>query len=241
MTETSDKGYHYMKLSLQWQPGFTRGTRGRNAFTIHGLWPARNENRMQPNNCYSGLQFEERLLGPIRSDLDRCWPSLRGGNLGFWRGQWQKHGTCMKIGFKNYFSKTLELYTKLDLENVMSNNSINPSSVVTRQKLQEVLSTNHAGKRLEFTCLPYRGRPILIEARFCFNLNYEPIDAPDVGTCGNEFLLLRTWPDVILHWDLIMAGVSFVHLSSVNLINISNSNEPENKWTKFDAAISFIY
>jgi ribonuclease T2 len=104
--------------------------KGEKHLTIHGLWPScksQCETYSGALCCgenYDYFNIDSKLL----TRLNRIWPSIYGNNMGFWKSEWLKHGTCAlkkmnENGIKNssdYFSKVLKIYDSLKLHKVYS-------------------------------------------------------------------------------------------------------------------------
>ncbi len=77
-------------------------------WTIHGLWPQWGQ------SCGKG--FDEKVLNPIRAELDKNWLSCPGHsstNVQFWTHEWTKHGTCTNFTQLQYFTESLKLHQRV--------------------------------------------------------------------------------------------------------------------------------
>ncbi|XWS08312.1 hypothetical protein CRYUN_Cryun41cG0068600 [Craigia yunnanensis] len=135
------RGFGFYKLSLQWPPSSCNieGKRCipviRPNFTIHGLWPQKDNDMPVPpynntiNICTNTIPTKKEnnmdQLQPIREELDEKWPNLYlkkeeegkryiRDNLGFWMHEWEYHGMCSDYPNDphGYFTKTLDLFDK---------------------------------------------------------------------------------------------------------------------------------
>ncbi|XVF82166.1 hypothetical protein PTKIN_Ptkin16aG0023100 [Pterospermum kingtungense] len=124
--------FEFYKLSLQWPPSTCsnpmKTCRGKipDNFTIHGLWPQHaddtpvrpyEEDRRCTNKTpKTADDITPQLFGrDMLKKLDDNWPDLfKRSNLGFWKGEWAKHGMCSDYPTdpKSYFSETLKLAKK---------------------------------------------------------------------------------------------------------------------------------
>lgn len=186
-----DKSMDYLKLAIQWQPGFCQNSycrRNEQKFSIHGLWPGRNYNKFLPNSCCTQHEFDAVLLGPLRNRLNEAWPSLKKSEVDFWKHEFDKHGSCTidLAGFgslPSYFEKTLDLYDKLNLNQLLRQNNIPMGQSISRQKLIETMTANHSGRKPDVDCRS----GYLREIRFCYTQDGQnlPIDCPDaLNGCG---------------------------------------------------------
>lgn len=94
-------------------------------WTIHGLWPGRNDGRT-PNMC-SG-KFDENVIQELKNatKLEYLWPNLNksSSNEAFWKHEWEKHGWCSNLGFRNYFNWTLQLAEQFDFGSILNRSGI---------------------------------------------------------------------------------------------------------------------
>ncbi|XP_043552447.1 ribonuclease T2-like isoform X3 [Chiloscyllium plagiosum] len=84
-------------------------------WTVHGLWPKGDE------LCNKSWHFEIQNVKDILPELKLWWPDvLHPNSTQFWKHEWAKHGTCAATlqslnTQEKYFSKTLDLFHKTDL------------------------------------------------------------------------------------------------------------------------------
>jgi len=114
--------------------------KGINYFTIHGLWPQRNDGtwpQFCPGPTWNGTELE-----PIRTQLDDYWPSYFSPPREFWDHEWSKHGTCVVYNstliyeLYDYFQTTLTFRNIYDVTKVLEVSEIVPSDDVLYQKNQ---------------------------------------------------------------------------------------------------------
>lgn len=89
-------------------------------FTIHGLWPNYKSGGW-PQFCEHGMDFDESKVADLLEDLEDEWPSFMGGggDDGFWKHEWEKHGTCALDVLPSehaYFKGALKLHYKYSIE-----------------------------------------------------------------------------------------------------------------------------
>eukprot|EP00929_Paragymnodinium_shiwhaense_P071945 TRINITY_DN36536_c0_g1_i1.p1 TRINITY_DN36536_c0_g1~~TRINITY_DN36536_c0_g1_i1.p1 ORF type:complete len:160 (+),score=50.59 TRINITY_DN36536_c0_g1_i1:101-580(+) len=78
---------------------------GSDAPTIHGLWPQWAE------SC--GKEFDESAVSSIEGELHKYWkscPEYGGDDVGFWKHEWEKHGSCTGMDELTFFNTTLTLF-----------------------------------------------------------------------------------------------------------------------------------
>lgn len=76
-------------------------------YTVHGLWPQWEGGQ----NC-EAKRFDATSLASIQGELVEFWPScpeFASSNQGFWKHEWDKHGSCSDLSLNSYFSTTLQL------------------------------------------------------------------------------------------------------------------------------------
>ncbi|XP_071995614.1 ribonuclease T2-like [Engystomops pustulosus] len=86
-----------------------------NYWTLHGLWPDKAA------MCNSSWPLDISNIQDLLAEMNKWWPDVLHPNCSdFWKHEWIKHGTCAaSLSSLNsqhkYFSKGLELYSRLDL------------------------------------------------------------------------------------------------------------------------------
>lgn len=189
---TKNPKVKYTKLTLQWSPGVCqtgalnckRGYKA--AFAIHGLWPTQSES-VSPSECCNDQTFNAKKLAPLRQKLDVHWPSLNHmENEGFWRHEWNKHGTCAtqveKIdSLYQYFDFAVKLAIKLSPEKVLAANKIIPNSRATYQgsKIVNALSTAY-GSKIRLNCAQSKNSKFMVvtELSVCLDNDLKLMDCP---------------------------------------------------------------
>jgi ribonuclease I len=88
-------------------------------YSIHGLWPQYSL-QSYPTFCRP-VNFSLTKLDPIMDKLNKYWYSTKGSNSTFWKHEYEKHGSCMfqPMNELNYFSKTIEIYEYLLVNNII--------------------------------------------------------------------------------------------------------------------------
>ena len=103
-------------------------------WSIHGLWPSKNQS-WGPVFCDKSTKFVLEDLDSIRSELDVKWVDVfKGNKLGnLWKHEWSKHGTCaLNISSINsqleYFQAGLKLFKKHNLKEILEKVEIRPGN-----------------------------------------------------------------------------------------------------------------
>jgi ribonuclease T2 len=99
-------------------------------FTMHGLWPERNDGSY-PQNCAGAPAFDPSKLAPIMPALNRYWPSLNGPSQSFWQHEWNTHGSCATDVFAtqlDFFNSTLNYLAQYNISAALAAHGIFPSN-----------------------------------------------------------------------------------------------------------------
>ena len=90
----------------------------RYAFTVHGLWPERNDHTW-PQYCDPGSELDEDAIEDLLPEMEEVWPSWSSDDATFWSHEWTRHGTCAErvVGGQHaFFSAVLKLHRKLNIQ-----------------------------------------------------------------------------------------------------------------------------
>ncbi|CAL8363354.1 unnamed protein product [Gadus morhua 'NCC'] len=153
-----------------------------NYWTLHGLWPDKGL------ACNSSWAFNSSLIQDIMEDMKKSWPDLlHPSSTGFWKYEWQKHGTCAAVApdldsQHKYFSKALELYHKIDLSSVLKKFNITPSEEFYKFPAIESAIENFYGAKPKIQCDHHTGNDAqsLGQIEICFDSDFTLLD------CGKE-------------------------------------------------------
>ncbi|KAM1078437.1 hypothetical protein ACFX19_026111 [Malus domestica] len=132
---SSTVGFDYYQFTQQYQPAVCHSNPTPckdppdKLFTVHGLWPS-DSNGNDPKYCkappYQTIKILEHQLAII-------WPNVlnRNDHEGFWRKQWEKHGSCASSPIQNqkhYFDTVIKMYTtqKQNVSEILSKANIKP-------------------------------------------------------------------------------------------------------------------
>jgi len=194
LSRSNDRPFDYYALSLSWSPTYCSSKSGRRdrtqcqskrrfAFVVHGLWP-QYENGW-PQFCKTNHYWVGR--GQIKRMLD-IMPSKR-----LIIHEWKKHGTCSRLGQKDYFKLVRKLYKKI----LTPARYIAPSRallITPKTLISDFTKTNKNLKAsmLSVQCGNTRSRGRLSELRICFSKDGEFIDcgANERRKCRAKTLVL---------------------------------------------------
>ncbi|XP_003743957.1 ribonuclease Oy [Galendromus occidentalis] len=196
-----DPNFEFLLFSQQTSSGYClahghcKKSQLRPFFTIHGLWPSNATT--WPESCNLTVKFDIKVLDPIRSDLNKYWPSVIGVNPEyFWSHEWHKHGSCAMSnpplsGVLDYFNGTLNLLRTYNVSNFFLDSEIKPSET-TAYKVSDVLKAlkTDLTTNANIVCRKAEGYsyPVLTEVRFCLSKKtLEPIDCKiKHENCGDD-------------------------------------------------------
>ena len=124
-------------------------------------------------------------MDSIRPQLKAAWPSFGdGGDVGFWRHEWLRHGTCaggsMSVNETAYFATALALNGRLPLLPALEEAGIRPSNTVARPHSVVVAALKKGlGVTPAVHCGSGKGRSKVTEVWVCIDKDGEtPIDCP---------------------------------------------------------------
>uniref|UniRef100_A0A1I7VSL4 Ribonuclease T(2) n=1 Tax=Loa loa TaxID=7209 RepID=A0A1I7VSL4_LOALO len=156
------------------------------SWTIHGLWPDRNDGSF-PQFCVDKTKrFVLSKLLPIQQELERKWPNLLvlQSVSSLWKHEWEKHGTCAGTVEEvddelKYFNRSLALYEQFNIFGTLEKQGIIPSE----KKLYDWLLLHQSlrsayGKHVEFHCLQDKETKswLLADVRLCLTKNFQLMD-----------------------------------------------------------------
>ncbi|XP_071987930.1 ribonuclease T2-like, partial [Engystomops pustulosus] len=117
----------------------------------------------------------------LLAEMNKWWPDVLHPNCSdFWKHEWIKHGTCAaSLSSLNsqhkYFSKGLELYSRLDLNSVLEKFGIRPSKTYLVKDIKDAfLKTYSIEPKIQ--CLPPQQSEeiqTLGQIEFCFTKDFQ--------------------------------------------------------------------
>ncbi|XP_064486139.1 uncharacterized protein LOC135398684 [Ornithodoros turicata] len=125
-----NRPFQWLVFSVQWVTGFCKTTEGAQKcdrqklqklgkqWAIHGLWP--DGPHGPPTYCNCSVGYDPGKLTALYGDMNKYWTSVaRGAQEGFWKHEWDKHGTCALKhetlgGIANYFKGAIDLRKRFD-------------------------------------------------------------------------------------------------------------------------------
>ncbi|CAN1130042.1 Ribonuclease 3 [Linum perenne] len=127
---------------MQWPPAYCNQPRANcrtpiinNRFTIHGMWPQKN-NGQSPQNCPGSVpdvRRSGRVDAPTMALLDTHWPNLqRPPNTVFWTYEWNKHGTCSGWPLQRYFKTAVDRALNVNVLQKLASAGIRPNNRMYR-------------------------------------------------------------------------------------------------------------
>lgn len=167
--------FDFQILALQWDPEVDNNT-----FTIHGLWPEYNDGTY-PEKCKGeGIKrFVESTISKLIPQLTKAWPSNTGENVRFWKGEFNKHGTCSNLKQLEYFQTTLQLHSQFDVKAALAKSGIvpHPSRTYNTSQIRQSIISSFGYNPLVHC---HRDISVLVEVGICFDAAAKnPINCPD--------------------------------------------------------------
>ncbi|GAU28410.1 hypothetical protein TSUD_257390 [Trifolium subterraneum] len=176
--------YDYLVLTLQWPPALCRAQPctkyAKPRFHAHGLWPNVFPGPPDPSNCGRDIfhvNFDKNVVSQpaLKSLLDNTWPNYLGGNEGFWRYEWEKHGSCAYEVFDQtqYFSHVAGLVIAVNVDSLLNMEGITAdfNKDYNLIAFKDAITRRLGNFRPELVCTGgVNGRPLEIqEIRICYN------------------------------------------------------------------------
>lgn len=194
--------YDYNLFVVQWKPsqcvrktshcaqGFLS-----NDFSIHGLWPE-YFNGSWPQDCYlnhdwpeDDIRREFRLTDELEVKLNENWSSYKPDSRGFWKHEWDKHGTCYEPnkGSVEFFDLVLKQYDLYDVKKVLADAGIVPTNGKGYDKVD---IQNAFTNRVTVDCRKISKRIYLDSIFVCLDHDLNVIDCLEEfrGPCSGNIL-----------------------------------------------------
>lgn len=192
-----DNSWDYMLLVVEWigsaciGPGVPKTCvvpTNINDFTMHGLWPERNDNTW-PSFCDNDDPFDinqvSDLLPQMKIDWYDAYDPVNGTS--FWTHEWDKHGTCAKSDPKladqhAYFKAVLELRSQANIYQNLMSASIEPSNTTSysMNDIQNAISSGNMQGLAYCVHDDNRDATVLSYVVFCVNTDLEFMPCPAV-------------------------------------------------------------
>lgn len=153
----------------------------KNIFTIHGLWPNDSDGRRIPG-CNTGPKIDVQIQDEaLKKRMETFWISYTGDNQVFWDHEYNSHGYCymMKTSQTDpevYFNTTLNLYDKLNLDDVILNTFGDKKGEMSfpHEDLKSRFDKILTGMNYEIECRKFKHKQYLQELRFSLDLDFNP-------------------------------------------------------------------
>lgn len=154
------------------------------SWTMHGLWPSTDHGHRQPFYCTKS-KFNFNKIKDIEKELLQYWPNLYVGasESSLWKHEYEKHGTCAASvdGFQDehaYFSKTIELRERYDMQKALTKAGIEPSKDTTYEAsaVQSALNEAYGVKTCPGCAYQEDIGQVLSQIYICLDKSLKPID-----------------------------------------------------------------
>jgi len=154
--------------------------------TLHGLWPSLLSGKLL-GDCNSGENIfvkiaDQRLLESMKNH----WPSLTGPDDKFWNHEYNKHGLCYTHKFKTegfipFFSLAMDMFSKQNLANMISElieNSSEAEIQIKTEDLRAIIIKKYPNIYFDFDCKKVGSKSYLSEIRIYYDLNLNSFIPP---------------------------------------------------------------
>lgn len=178
--ENQQLGFDFHVLAMLWPGTDCTITACPDRWTIHGLWPSRYDRRY-PTICKG--KYMESVIKELKNTtkLEYLWLSLNetSSNEAFWKHEWNKHGACSKLGFRDYFNTTLRLAEQFDIGSILESGSVLKNQ---KNKLSDINNAvgKNTGKKPVVMSKCIEKQKSLYQIEICFDKEYAPIDCEEV-------------------------------------------------------------
>eukprot|EP01121_Diplochlamys_sp_Union-15-3_P004006 TRINITY_DN1396_c0_g2_i3.p1 TRINITY_DN1396_c0_g2~~TRINITY_DN1396_c0_g2_i3.p1 ORF type:complete len:207 (+),score=26.77 TRINITY_DN1396_c0_g2_i3:44-664(+) len=138
--------WDYLLFVQQWPGTVCSGHCTPTDWTIHGLWPNRNDGSW-PSYC-PGPDFSLSNISSLVPSMKILWPDLEeNDDNSFWSHEWSKHGTCAMTDVPldtqfNFFSATLKLRQSVNLLKALSVSGITPGKSYTTSQIHQAIQSS---------------------------------------------------------------------------------------------------
>lgn len=179
LVDAVDLDFDYHKFVMQWPGTVCTLESCPDIWTIHGLWPTRNDG--QDPNKHIGV-YNKTVIEELKNNtkLETLWPALdkRKKNEDFWEHEWNKHGSCSKLGFENYFKETLALANKYNFGRILDQYEVLQNERIKVDNIKNAVR-NITGRIpiVKTKCL--NNKKSLFEIEICLNVTLQPIDCEE--------------------------------------------------------------
>lgn len=184
-------GFDFHKFVMQWPGSVCTLEKCPEVWTIHGLWPGRNDG--QDPNIKVG-NYNETVIEELKNnnELEILWPSLniKNKNEDFWKHEWSKHGSCAELGFENYFKETLALAHRYNITGILQQNEVLENERTKVDAIKQAVSAS-TGRIPIVKSKCIKNKKSLYEIEICLDKTLQPIDCveytfyPKVKQAGN--------------------------------------------------------
>lgn len=162
-----------------------------NSFTVHGLWPQRQDNTW-PSFCNNSYPYRYSEIAGILHQLDVAWfDSLHGHVNGsdFWSHEWEKHGTCAMVGDRSmigselgYFQAAISLHDQITEVAWLAQAGITPAdpsqTMYDTDKFLSAMS-DQLGQQAMIKCSHKDGNTVINNFGVCIDKSLSVMACPD--------------------------------------------------------------
>ncbi|KAL5975616.1 hypothetical protein ACLOJK_019941 [Asimina triloba] len=160
----SAANFDFFYYAVMWPGAYCRQSRGGCClpttgepeidFFVKGLYPYKN--RGNPvTKCNSTHTFHINEVKELMSDMYAYWPNIKcpsNNGLSNWKHVWKTYGTCSGFTAKEYFNKTMQLHSKLNLLSKLKRAEIVPTNEVYSSAYVEAAINDIVGQKVGVRC-----------------------------------------------------------------------------------------
>ena len=175
--------------------------KNKNVLTLHGLWPSYMSGQSMEKNCNLGDEIKiVDESSELFEEMKSVWKSFVNSDEEFWTHEYNKHGYCytskyQKTDYREFFKITVDTYTKFNLETLIGQafGDFSGDKEFDLNDFSDTISKVTKGFTYSLKCRNYSGKQYLMEIRFNFGLDFEPIKSPvksdSNGNCRKDMPL----------------------------------------------------
>nr|QYF06687.1 S-RNase 13 [Solanum tuberosum] len=197
--------FDYLQLVLTWPATFCYRPknickRTANNFTIHGLWPEKEEFRLEfcTGNKYNHFSVKDSIVNDL--EKEHHWIQLKfdeqyaRNNQPLWSHEYTKHGMCSSNLYdqRAYFLLAMRLKDKFDLLTTFRTHGITPGTKHTFDEIQSAIKTVTNKVVADLKCVQHiKGVQELKEIGICFTPEADSFHPCRQGnTCDESMSIL---------------------------------------------------
>ncbi|XP_058111761.1 ribonuclease 3-like [Magnolia sinica] len=165
-------------------------------FLIKGMYQAKNSGALVPK-CNIPTKFYINEVGNLISDMYAYWPNITcpsNNGMAGWKSLWEPYGNCSGLTERQYFNRTLQLRSTVNLLSKLRRADILPNDNDYNRDYLHAAINDAVGKKTALKCVETTSwwiikKSQLSEVWFCVDKSGTTIiDCPTYpkSTCGDK-------------------------------------------------------